>query len=400
MTAQGFVPDPVQNPEDDDPTRQFFFQGGGGFRGGQMQTPLYGRGQTGSFVNLLQLRQNVGVIPDLGSNSLIITTTPDNMQALRDIIAQLDIVPRQVMIEVIIAEATLDATQKLGFQFDAQGVGKFLGTSINQSGSSNFPVGGGGTTSGNIATPLSPGAQFGVQAINGAFNALVQAIATDDRFNVLSTPKVFTSNNQQAEILVVTQVPYVTNQFTSQFGASNAFDFIPVGITLNVTPRITSDGLVTIDVVSTASDLLGFDIVASGTDASGRRVDTLAPRTTERTTDTSVSVRNGEIVALGGLMRDQSTKQVSKIPLLGDIPILGHLFRSTRTTKNKTELMIFMIPHVIEGDAQNRAVVGEQSKSIIQKFPDLKKQQPALDPSKDRPLHNSTPPQPNPGTRP
>jgi general secretion pathway protein D len=165
---------------------------------------------------------------------------------------------------------------------------------------------------------------------------------------------------------------------------------------LNVTPRITTDGLVTIDVVSTASDLLGFDIVASGTDANGRRVDTVAPRTTERTTDTSVSVRSGEIVALGGLMRDQITKQVSKVPLLGDIPLLGHLFRSTRTSKNKTELMIFMIPHVIEGDAQNRAAVKEQSKSILKQFPDLKRQQPTLDPENNRPLPGPTLPQPRP----
>jgi general secretion pathway protein D len=387
LTPGGFVPDPSQ-PEDP-VSRQVFFGGGFGQRQ-QMATPQYGRGSTGSYVNLLQLRQNVGVVADPGSNSLIFTTTPDNMQAIQQIIDSLDIVPRQVMIEVIIAEASLDATQKLGFQFDAKGVGKIFGTSINHGGSSNFPVGSGSTTSTNIANPINPGGQYGVSALNGNFNALVQALETDNKVRILATPRVFTSNNQQATIDITTNIPIVSSSPIIGFGGTtNNYTPLPVGITLNVTPRITKDGLVTIDVYASDSELLGFDTLQTGTDSNGRPLFTQAPRTSERTTDTSVSVRDGEVVALGGLIRDSQSLSTSKVPLLGDIPLLGALFRSTTKINNKTELMIFMIPHVVDGDAQNRAMVKDQAKSILKDVPDLKKQQPMLDPTKDHPLPQS-----------
>src|SRR5262249_26511523 len=141
-------------------------------------TPLYGRGQNGQYANLSQLRQNVGVVADPATNSLVLTTTPDNLPILRQIIESLDVAPRQVMIEVIIAEASLDATQKLGVQFDAQGVGKILGSAGTQSTNSNFPLGTSGSTLGNINAPINPGFQFGMQALSGRYRALVQALAT------------------------------------------------------------------------------------------------------------------------------------------------------------------------------------------------------------------------------
>jgi len=223
-----------------------------------------------------------------------VTTTPDTIEELRRIIAELDAVPSQVMIEVIIAEASVNATQKLGFQFDAQGIGSLFGSRINQSGASNFPLGSAGNASANIDSPLSPGVQYGVQS--DKFSALVQALNSDNRVHILSTPRVFTSNNQQATVSVVTRVPYATSSFTGglNIGSSVTYDWLDVGITLDVTPRITADGLVTIDAVATASELLGFDTMTSSVDSSGRATSILAPRTSERNTDTSVSVRDGE----------------------------------------------------------------------------------------------------------
>jgi general secretion pathway protein D len=383
LTPVGFIPD-GESEEEDPSSRQFTF-GGRGQVGTQRQgTPQQGRGQRGNFVNFLQLLQNVGVVADPASNSLIITTTPDNLEALKQIIASLDIVPRQVMIEVIIAEASLDTAQKLGFQFDAKGIGKFLGTEINQSGSSNFPLGSAGSTTGNITNPINPGAQYGIQAVNGKFNALLQVLATDNRVRILSTPKVFTSNNQQAVIEITTDIPYVTSSFTGGFniGSNVNYDFLPVGVQLNVTPRITNEGLVTIDVVATASELLGFDTLTSVVDAEGRTTNIQAPRTAVRTTDTSVTVKSGEIVALGGLMRESSTFTTNKIPILGDLPLIGSLFRNTSKTTNKTELMIFMVPHVVDGAEQSKAVTQEQSQRIRRLFPELGKQHPDLAPPK------------------
>src|SRR5262249_23877 len=150
---------------------------------------------------------------------------------------------------------------KLRFQFDTKGVGKIFGYSFNGSGSSNFPLtDGNNSTSANIASQLVPGAQAGLQSLGGRFNALVQALPTDNNVRILSTPKVFTSNNQEAEIDITTNVPYVTNAFTGALtvGSNVTYDFLPVGVTLDVTPRITADGRVTIDVYAQASELLGF----------------------------------------------------------------------------------------------------------------------------------------------
>ncbi|MCC6728867.1 MAG: hypothetical protein IT208_05960 [Chthonomonadales bacterium] len=378
LTPAGFVPDAGQDG-DSERTRQFFFGGQFG-RQGQMQTPQYGRGTRGNYVNLLQLRENVGVVAEPGSNSLVITTTPDNMDALRDIISQIDVAPQQVMIEVIIAEATLDSTRKLGFQFDAHGIGRIFGTQIQTSGSSNFPIGTAGSTSANIGSPAQPGGQLGVQSAN--FNALIQALTSDQNVRILSTPKVFTSNNQQATIDIVTRVPYVTSSFTGALTVGNSvtYDFLDVGVTLDVTPRI-AEGLVTIDVYATASELLGFDTLQSSVDTNGRTTNILAPRTSERTTDTSVSAHDGEIVALGGLMRDTRSITVNKVPLLGDIPLIGHLFRSSTTATTKTELMIFMIPHVVAGDATSSKRMTDESSARIRKLmPDLQKQYPEVKP--------------------
>ena len=387
LTPTGFVPDPNEATAatDGDPiTRQFVFGGGQMFgRGGQQtSTPQYGRGRQGQYVNLLQLRQNVSVVPDLGSNSLVITTTPDNLAAIREIVDSLDIIPRQVMIEVIIAEATLSSAQKLGFQFDSKGIGKLFNTDITQSGASSFPLGTAGSTSSNIASPIQPGVQYGVQAVNGRFNALIQALNTDSKVRVLSTPKVFTSNNQEATINIVTHVPYATGSTIGglNLGTTVNYSYLDLGVTLDVTPRITSDGRVTIDVTATTSDLVGFDTVQASVDASGRVTNTPAPRWSERSTDTSVSVKDGEIVALGGMMRENTNISANKVPILGDIPLLGSLFRSTSRSVDKTELMIFMVPHVVDADRLNRDMLEQQTKQIRKDFPQLEKQYPYLAP--------------------
>jgi general secretion pathway protein D len=384
LTATGFVPDPDAATDAADPdapdSRQFIFGGPfGGFGGrGNFQTPQFGRGRTGSFVNLLQLRNNVGVVADPASNSLILTTTPDNLEELKKIIETLDVVPSQVMIEVIIAEANVEDTQKLGFQFDVKGVGKLFGALINQTGSNNFPINNTGTTSTNIDGGIVPGAQYGIQSSN--YSALVQALQTDSRIRILSTPKVFTSNNQQGTIDITTRVPYVTSAYSGglNLGQSVNYDYLDLGITLDVTPRITADGMVTIDVVATSSELLGFDTMQSSVDSDGRSTSIQAPRYSNRETNTSVTTRDGEIVAIGGLMRESGGMSTHKVPLLGDIPLLGHLFRSTTKTTSKTELMLFLVPRVVTGESSARAVTQRAAAAVGKDVPQLLKNEPGL----------------------
>ena len=385
MTETGFVPDPDaqddQNADGSDGTRQFYY--GYGSSRTNSTTPTYGRSSTGQYANLLQLRSNVGVVADTGTNSLIITATPDNYQAVLKIIEQLDQTPRQVMIEVIIAEASLDATQKLGVQFDANGIGKILGDAFTQTGSSNFSLSGGNTTSSSITAGVAPGFQYGIQAVSGKFNALLQALSTDTRVRILSTPKVFTSNNQNATISITTNVAYVTSSYTSTTtGSSSNYDFLNLGISLDVTPQITADGHVTIAVVADDSELLGFDTITSSISTDGTPTTIQAPRTSERKTDTSVTVNDGDVVVLGGLMQNNKTVSTNKVPILGDLPFIGALFRSTNTNTKKTELMIFMVPHVVDSDKSIRALAQDQATALKTSIPELQRDHPMLAPDK------------------
>jgi general secretion pathway protein D len=391
LTNHGFVPDTTADPNAPNNNlsrqgpfignmRNAFNQNGANNTTAGIQ---WGRGQTGEYTGLINLSNNVSIIPDTTTNSLIVNGTPDAIAAVKDIVAKLDVAPKQVMIEVIIAEASLDAAEKLGFQFDAHGIGKFLGTEVNHGGSSNFSVSG-GTYSSNTGSPMTPGFQYGLSALNGNFDALLQALKTDQKVHIISTPKIFTANNQTAEIQITTDVPYVTSSYSGGIlntGGSNVnYSFLPVGVQLEVDPHIASNGLVTIDVASTTSELLGYVNLSSGLNSSGAPATIQAPETAERTAYTSVAVRNNELVALGGMMSTTETKTVNKVPLLGDLPLIGSLFQSTSTDKQKTELMIFMVPHIVETDMDVDMMTKDSSKGVVKEFPNLPKQFPSLTP--------------------
>ncbi|HZO87598.1 MAG TPA: secretin N-terminal domain-containing protein [Chthonomonadaceae bacterium] len=383
--ASGGVPPGDVSPPDsegDDPrdgqekerTRQYYDYGFGRRRGiGQGGGPQYGRGRTGTYSNLLQLQNNVFVTASPGGDSLIVTTTPDNYQAVKEIIEALDVVPRQVMIEAIIAEVTLDSDQRTGLALSGKFFRLFSGNN-NAQGAINLPAQGFSPT----FDPLATGGQFVLHGAN--YDALIQALTSDSKVKVLSTPRIFTGNNQEAEIDITTNIPYVQGQNANGFintTVSNELDFLNVGIILNVIPRITREGLVTIEVQQEASDLLRFDILGTGVSA------IRAPVVDDRYTDTAVTVQDGDTIVIGGLIRDSDSLNVTKIPILSEIPLIGQFFRSRQKVRNKTELMIFITPHVINSAAEAREMTRKQGASIIKQLPDLPKQQPNLDPKRN-----------------
>jgi general secretion pathway protein D len=384
MTPNGFVPtDP--GGADKERTRQYYYDyyGGGQRRGlGSSNSPQYGRGSSGSYVNLLRLQNNVFVTPTPNGDGLIVTTTPDNKDAVERIIEALDVVPRQVMIEVIVAEVTLDADQKLGFN-----LGGMLKNILNKTNTGNgqislpaagFPPGT------NAPDPSLSGFQFLLSGVN--YQAVLQALTTDTKVKVLATPRVFTSNNQAADIEITTNVPYISGQDAGFFGGGtvqNNVLFKDIGFILHATPRITRQGLVTIDVIQDASDLLRYEVLGTGTSA------LRAPVFDDRYADTSVTVQDGETVVIGGLIRDRTSLITSKVPLLGDIPLIGQFFRSREKTRSKVELMIFMTPHVINSVEEAREMTRQQGAPVIRQIPDLPIQQPNLDLKQDyRDPHN------------
>jgi general secretion pathway protein D len=184
------------------------------------------------------------------------------------------------------------------------------------------------------------------------YGAFLQALKTDSRFDVLSTPRIFTSNNATAQINISQSLPYVVSQQVLANG-NIAFNyaFLDVGIVLTVTPRITSNGYVTMDVTQTANDFV-------------RYTDFNAPVVNQREAQTTVSVKDGETVVLGGIIKSSVSTTVNKLPLLGDIPLLGNLFKSSSTEKNKTELLVFLTPRIVRDNDDAQSLRADTEKQM------------------------------------
>ena len=384
MTPNGFVPTSNANANTgpNDLTRQYYGRyggyggyGGGGRQGlGQGGGPQFGRGSNGNYVNLLQLQNNVFSSATPNGDSIIITTTPDNIEAVKAIVEQLDVIPRQVMIEVVVAEVTLDSNQKLGFSASGM-LNRLFHSATSGSTQLNQPASGFNTGAGGTALDAAAqGFQFVLN--NANYAAVLQAIDNNNKVKILATPKVFTSNNQQATINIQQFIPYITGQASNGFintTVSNQVQYLQVGFSLDVTPRITRQGQVTISLTQEASELLRYQTLGTGQGA------VQAPVTNDRYTDTSVTVQDNETIVIGGLIRQSENINRVKVPLLGDIPLIGQLFQSKERSHEKVELVIFLTPHVVSSTEEARALTQKEGQSVANQIPDLARQQPNLD---------------------
>ncbi len=346
--------------------------GGGGNRSSQTSTQnAVSYDSSGRVVTYQNLSGTVSAIADTNTNSVIIVTSPQNREILQKILDQLDRIPEQVMIETLIVEASLDATNKLGVEWNFKGGSSAITTAFGLAADTAQPQ----------------GMRYTLTAKE--YSGFLGAIKTDNRFEVLSTPRIFTSNNSEAEINISQSLPYVTNQRVDSNGNySYSYSFMDVGIVLTVTPRITSNGYVTMDVTQTANDFV-------------RYTDFNAPVVNQREAQTTVSVRDGETVVLGGIIKGSLSSTVNKIPILGDLPLLGAAFRSTNQTKSKTELLVFLSPKVVRDEADARAlreqVEGQLQPKTLEKVlnsrlgqPTAAKDEPAkLVPLKDGPAKDA-----------
>jgi len=297
-------------------------------------------------------QQEVDIQADESTNSLIITASPSKFEELRSIIKQLDIRRAQVIVDAIIADVDVALAKELGVQFasipspDSSGSRPAVGNISN-----NTPITGGsiaGLLGDNPIGAITNGFFAAALDISGStqFAAILNAIETDTASNILSTPTLVTLDNEEAEIVVADNVPFITGNFTNTGAGSgdtvNPFQTIEredVGITLRITPQINEGDSIRLDVETESSS-----IAPAVTGAS----DIITNRNSIRT---SVIVKDQQTLVLGGLIEDQFSDSVQKIPLLGDIPLLGHLFRSTATTKSKENLMVFIHPVIIRDQA-------------------------------------------------
>ncbi|MEO6033284.1 MAG: type II secretion system secretin GspD [Burkholderiaceae bacterium] len=293
---------------------------------------------------------------DPATNSLIITAPEPTYRQLRSLIDQLDTRRAQVYIESMIVEVSGDNAADFGFQW--QGLIGNSGDRYGVIGGSNFNAGGsGGNNIINITTAaaagtaaaIGEGLNIGIVRNYGgtyALAAIARALQSQTNVNIVSTPNLITLDNEEAKIIVGSNVPFVTGQFTNTGTATTSpFQTIErkdVGITLRIKPQIGEGGTVRMQIFQESSSV--SDKVAPGTSNAG-------PSTDKRSIETTVVVDDGSILVLGGLIEDKYNETKSKVPLLGDIPYIGGLFRSETRKKTRTNLMVFLRPVVMRDGA-------------------------------------------------
>ena len=278
------------------------------------------------------------VSSDPETRRLIVITDDETSQYISQVITNLDRPKPQVLIKVVFLEVTYNKGFDLGIEgaYSKDFGGGKVGTFQN-----NFGMAAQGVN------PVPPGA--GLYQLMGAdFTATLRAIAEAGKTEVLSRPSILARNNQQAIITVGQEIPLITNsRFDENNNQINTIQYQDIGIILRVTPFITADGQVEMIVAPEISNLTDQSIpIAGGSNPVS------APVIAKRSADTVIVTGDGQTVIIGGLMANRKTVNDSKIPFLGDIPGLGLLFRRRVNTTTKTELMIFLTPHIVAEQTQ------------------------------------------------
>ncbi len=325
-----------------------------------------------------QIEREVVIVPEPVSNSLIVSATPRFFEDILKLVEELDARPPMVMIQVLIAELSLGGTDEFGVELGLQdsilfdrsvaGTGTLAGTNIpgflfnttDPLGNSNSPaalaqsdrIGTQGITNFSLGRGNAE-LGFGglvLSASSESVSVLIRALKDSRRLEILSRPQIMTMDNMMAQILVGQEVPTISGtQFTDLGGQINTITWREVGLILTVTPRISPDRLVVMEIDATKSEV--------GPEAEGIPVSVSqgqvirAPRINTTSARTVVSAADGETVVLGGLITKSKSHATRKVPVLGDIPLVGRLFRYDAMQTRRTELLIIMTPHIVQNEA-------------------------------------------------
>ena len=289
----------------------------------------------------------ITITPDKATNSLVIMASASDYANLALVIKKLDRRSKQVFVQVLIAEVSLNKDHSLGVQSGAIAAGT-LGKYF-QGGAMYDPYGVINSLSSlNLSTSDKP--------VTAA--ALLSALDASGLANVLSTPNILTTDNKEAEITVGENVPFQGSSTLSTTGTTTSVDRKDIGITLKLKPQISEGDYIRLDINQEISAVKSNK---------GQAVDLV---TTKRAAKTTVVVKDGETVVIGGLIQDQENSSDSKVPLLGDIPGLGWLFKTTTKTRNKTNLIILLVPHIVR-NGSDMADVTQNQRSLFEKAKEL-----------------------------
>jgi len=328
------------------------------------------KGKKGSTV-----ASNISIQADENTNALVITAPPDVFRSLRSVIRRLDVRRAQVLVEAVIAEVSTNSSEEFGIQWAAGSSTSGYASVVN------FSIGSGIT--GLLSSPpsLGDGLNLAIGDPNAAnpIGALIRALNSDGKSNILSTPSLLTLDNEEAEIVVGQNVPFLTGSYSGTGGGStptNPFQTVQredVGLTLRITPQINEGDAIKLKVeqeVSTVSpSTQGVDII-----------------TNKRSIKTNVVVDDGQMIVLGGLIQEELREAEQRVPGLGDIPLLGWFFRYNKTELVKTNLMVFLQPTILKDAAITAAYTGDKYNFIRAKQLKLREDGLRLADEEDSPL--------------
>lgn len=308
------------------------------------------------------LSKDIQVVPDKATNSLVITAGKDDYRVLEEIIGRLDIPRPMVYIEALIMEVTVDKGFKLGVEW--------MGGDYISSESGRTKIYGGGFSGGGRYTGLSElskkglpeGFSLGVlgeslqvgDILFPSIGAIVQAYQKDQDVHILSRPQILTLDNEEAEITVGQNVPYQTRSETSSADLDySTYEYKDVGVTLRITPQISQERFVRLQIYQEVTKL-----VAEVNQQSDR------PTTLKRTAKTAVTIHDGHSVVIGGLIGDDITNTDYSVPCLGNIPVIGWLFKYQSSSRERRNLYIFITPRIVETPVEARKLYDEKKEDI------------------------------------
>ena len=309
------------------------------------------------------LSKDARIVADPATNSLVIMANKDDYLVLEAIIQKLDIPRMMVFIEALFMEVNVEKEFNLGvewqgiktFSYDGKNAGAFAGSSP-----SNF-----GTLADIAKGALPSGFSMGIisEAIEIAgvkfpnLAAVVNAYQQDRDVHILSTPQILTTDNEEAEIMVGKNVPYQTRDETSQAELDySSYEYKDVGVTLKITPQISQERFVRLKIYEEVTRVVDDSVFLKGN--TGR------PETWKRLAQTTVIVKDANTVVIGGLIGDETTTTDYKVPCLGDLPLLGWLFKGTSKDRQKTNLFIFLTPRIIQNPAEARKIYLDKKEQI------------------------------------
>ena len=303
----------------------------------------------------IEAAQQVQVTADEGTNSLIITASAQDFKVIAEIIEKLDIVREQVLVEMLIMEVGEDGLKEIGVDWAT--LDEAVEESIRFFGATNF-----GPRVDFVSGELE-GLAIGAWRADGSdvtIGGILHALEKQSGVNILSTPHITTSNHSKAKIIVGENVPFVMESRITESDpltptVIKTYEYKDVGISLEITPHISQGGLVRLEIDSEFSKLIE-DVTTSSTDT---------PTTAKRKAQTVISMKSGSTIVIGGLIRDDKTTIEKKIPLLGDLPLVGGLFKFQRDRLQKTNLLIFITPYVM-GDQKAMEQITERKRKEME----------------------------------